>query len=277
MRNDVVVRFGARGPHVTEIQKALHKAGFWNFDKFTEYFGDYTDRQVRTFQSSKGLVPDGQVGDKTLELLGIKDADKLVNNAERWKGVTIQGSVFPDAPIKFNDRVRLNPEMVNEYLPVIKKMNLTKGMELLCTVMAYKEGFRKGTRSYRTNNPGNIGNTDSGANVQIKTLRDGIQRQVNYINSVAAGTHKAFPQGKLVTIKPYFSPEIAKNQKAYGMSPYLPGYKFTFTGQLDQFVKIYATGARGGNSYLNMILSFFNQNGVTLTPESKIQDIIKIA
>lgn len=270
-----VVRFGARGAHVEAIQKALHKAGFWDLLKFnfTQYFGEYTDKQVRAFQRANGLIPDGQVGAETLAKLTVvaESAIKIIN---KWQNVTINGSAFPDAPIKYDERVRLNNEMINEYLPVIQKMKLNRGMELLCTVMTYKEGFRKGTRSYCTNNPGNIGNTDSGANVQIKTLRDGIQRQVEYINSVASGTHKAFPMNKIVNIKPFFSQEIAKNQAAYGMSPYLPGYRFVFTGQLDQFVKIYATGARGGNAYLSMILSFFNQNGIKLTPESKIQDII---
>ena len=60
------------------------------------------------------------------------------------------------------------------------------------------------------------------------------------------------------------------------MSPYLPGYNFVFTGQLDQFVKIYATGARAGNGYVNMIISYFKKNGIYITPKSKIQDIIKI-
>jgi hypothetical protein len=46
---------------------------------------------------------------------------------------------------------------------------------------------------------------------------------------------------------------------------------------LDQFVKIYSTGARGGNSYLSMIVSYFNQNGLSIKPESKIQDVIKLA
>ena len=59
------------------------------------------------------------------------------------------------------------------------------------------------------------------------------------------------------------------------MSPYVPGYDFIFTGQLDQFVKIYATGARAGNSYLSMILSYFKKNGIYITQHSKIQDIIK--
>ena len=84
---------------------------------------------------------------------------------------------------------------------------------------------------------------------------------------------------ELVTtnIKPYYSQEIANNPQ-YGLPPYLPGYNFTYTGQIDQYVKIYATGARAGNSYLSQIISYFNQEDLgSLTPESKIQDIILIA
>lgn len=61
-----------------------------------------------------------------------------------------------------------------------------------------------------------------------------------------------------------------------GINPYLPGYRFVFTGQIDQYVKIYSTGARGGNSYINIIVSWFKKNGIDITPESRIQDIIKI-
>jgi len=274
MTNDVIVRIGDKGKHVTAIQKALDKQGFWTYGKFTDNFGTITDEAVRNFQKAKGLVVDGRVGEDTLELLDIS-AKSSKDPLTKYKGVTIKGSVFPDKPVKTNEVVRLNPEMINEYLPVINAMNISNGLRLLCTVMAYKEGFRKGTRSYKNNNPGNIGNTDSGANVKYATLRDGIQKQVDYITSVANGTHKAFKHGKLIVLKPYYSPEIAKHQKLYGMSPYLPGYEFVFNGQLDQFVKIYATGARAGNSYLSMIVSFFYMNGVSINAQSKIQDIIK--
>lgn len=276
--NDVVVRIGDKGPHVELIQRALAKAGFWDLDYFTQTFGEKTDEKVREFQKANGLVVDGRVGESTLGLLGVNipNASSNVSGIRRWDGVTINGSVFPDAKIDSNVRVRLNSEMVNEYLPVIKTMGLNKGLELLCTVMAYKEGFRAGTRSYRTNNPGNIGNTDSGANKTNKSLKDGITLQVNYINGIINGKNKAFPIGKEKVIKPYYSPEIAKHQKAYGMSPYLPGYKFVFTGQLDQFVKIYSTGARGGNGYLSMILSFFKQNGIEINERTTLQEIVNI-
>lgn len=187
-----------------------------------------------------------------------------------------EGSTFPDKPINDEMGISFTDEMVKEYIPAIEKMGLKRGFKLLLIIMAQKEGFKEGSRSYRTNNPGNIANTDSGANKAHGTLTDGIQVQIDYVNKIISGNHKSYPMGKLVNIKPFFSKEIHANQRNYGMSGYLPGYKFTFTGQLDQFVKIYSTGARAGNSYLSMIISFFKNHGIKLTPESKIQDIIKI-
>jgi peptidoglycan hydrolase-like protein with peptidoglycan-binding domain len=277
MSNDVMVRIGDRGPHVMEIQKALKKAGFWDHPTFTEYYGDVTDRNVRKFEKANNLPVDGRVDESVADLLGI-DIEPVKDPERRWDGVTIQGSVFPDAPISNRVSVRLNKEMVDEYLPALHEAmgDAPRGFRLLCTVMAYKEGFRKGTRSYNTNNPGNIGNTDSGANKSNTSLVNGVLLQKKYIQQIVDGNHTAYPMNKRKLIKPYYSPEIAKHQKLYGMSPYVPGYDFVFTGQIDQFVKIYSTGARGGNGYLSMIISFFMDNGIVLTPESKLQDIIKI-
>ena len=278
--NDILVRIGDRGPHVMEIQKALKKAGYWDYPKFTEYYGDVTDSNVRRFQKSNNLPVDGKVDEIVADLLGEfgLNLEKEVDPLKKWDNVTIKGSAYPDAPISNRVRVRLNSEMVYEYLPALHDVmgNDTLGFRLLVTIMAYKEGFRKGTRSYRYNNPGNIGNTDSGANKSKPNLGSGILLQRDYVTKIVNGGHSAYPMGKRKLIKPYYSPEIAKHQKLYGMSPYVPGYDFIFTGQLDQFVKIYSTGARGGNGYVNMIISYFADNGITIGPESKIQDIIKI-
>ena len=59
--------------------------------------------------------------------------------------------------------------------------------------LAQKEGFQKGTRSYRTNNPGNIGNTDSGGDKTLKNLEAGIKLQLDYIKKVAKGEHTSYP------------------------------------------------------------------------------------
>ncbi len=276
----MVIKKGDYGPHVIQIQKGLKDAGFWPaYVPYSKNFGPTTDSYLRKYQKAKGLVVDGKAGKETFKLLNINVQHAPTSEYdEKYKGVTISGSHFPDKPLKDNIRIRLNKEIVEEYIPTrdIVLSDEPKGLQLLVTIMAYKEGFRAGTRSYRTNNPGNIGNTDSGLNKKIDTLQDGIIAQKNYIMKVAQGKHRAYPLGKRKVINPYFSPEIAKHSKLYGMSPYLPGYNFVFTGQLDQFVKIYATGARAGNGYVNMIISYFKKNGIYITPKSKIQDIIKI-
>lgn len=194
---------------------------------------------------------------------GSSDSNVLTtssNESDKWKDVMIDGSEFPDG-LNFNLKPTINNLIKKEYIPVINSMPLTKGMKLLCVIMAQKEGFTKDSRSYRTNNPGNIGNTDSGSNKVNKTLADGIKLQVDYIKKVANGTHSMYPMNGNKVIKPYYSPEIASNRHIYKMSPYLPGYTFVYTGAIEQYVKIYSTGARGGNSYLNMIVSWFRMNG----------------
>lgn len=192
---------------------------------------------------------------------------------EKYKGVTIEGSHFPDAPINNNVKISFSDEIIKEYLPVWQTIEAPKGVKLLCLIMADHEGFKKGSRSYRNNNPGNIGNTDSGANSKCATLKAGIELQIHYFSKILAGRSKVYPIGQKMHIKPFYSEEIAKNAKTYGMSPYLPGYRFVFTGQLDQFVKIYATGARGGNGYLSEIISFFKNHGITITGKTTLQDL----
>lgn len=276
----MIIKRGNKGLHIIELQKGLKKAGFWPAHiPFNKNFGPTTDKYVRLFQEAMYLVVDGKVGKNTLAMLG---ASIVVTPStqfdEKYKGVIIQGSVFPDKPVKNNVRVRFNKEILNEYIPEMKSVMSDKprGFQLLITIMAYKEGYRKGTRSYRTKNPGNIGNTDSGANKHNGSLKSGIEMQRNYVLKIVEGRHVAYPMGERKLIKAYYSKEIAKHSKLYGMSPYVPGYDFVFTGQLDQFVKIYATGARAGNSYLSIIISYFAKNGITITAQSKIQDIIKL-
>ena len=196
-----------------------------------------------------------------------------------YKNVIFEGSVFPDAPIRYDVKTRLSKEMSEEYIPTAAAVfsGEPRGLRLLAQAQAMKEGFRKNSRSYRTNNPGNIRNTDAGDNSSYPTLLDGIKKQAQYMKSVASGSSKYYRLNKQRSIRPYYSPEIARNQKTYGgKSPYTPGYNFVYTGQLDQYLKIYATGARSGNSYLNFILSFFAKNGISITPETTIQQIINL-
>mgnify|MGYP003562374163 FL=1 len=193
---------------------------------------------------------------------------------EKYKDIIFDGSTFPDDKYK-TVKVVLNDTIKTEYLPALEKLPYTKGLKLLMTAMTHMEGFRKGSRSYRTNNPGNVGNTDSGANKKLVTLSDGIQLQADHLKKIAEGKSKYYPLGKQITLKPFYSPEIANNPQ-YGLPANLPGYKFIYTGKLDQFIKIYSTGARVTNIYINTIVSYFAQNGITITPADKLIDIIAI-
>ena len=193
---------------------------------------------------------------------------------EKYKDIIFDGSTFQDDKYK-TVKVVLNDTIKTEYLPALEKLPYTKGLKLLMTAMTHMEGFRKGSRSYRTNNPGNVGNTDSGANKKLVTLSDGIQLQADHLKKIAEGKSKYYPLGKQITLKPFYSPEIANNPQ-YGLPANLPGYKFVYTGKLDQFIKIYSTGARVTNIYINTIVSYFAQNGITITPADKLIDIIAI-
>lgn len=209
--------------------------------------------------------------------LGPAAPQKVIDNT-KWKGVTIEGSTFPDDPYRY-DLLKPNFYVLNEYLPAFDKAfpNAPKGLKYLCQIMTMVEGFKPGTRSYNHHNPGNIGNTDSGANKKLVTLEDGVRLQVEFLQDIAAGKKKMFPLGKEMYLKPEFSKEISKSLKNYMVkSGDLPGYRFIYTGQLDQYVKIYATLPRIRNDYVNRILTFFVSKDIELSPSSKLADIITI-
>lgn len=275
----ILLKKGSKGQQVRQLQGKL------GVDVDGD-FGDITANAVKAYQSANGMSATGIVDDALWnKIVGTPatqpstPSQPTQNGLQKYKDVIIEGSTFPDKPYSSDVKIVLNADMKNTYLPALNTVlpDAPKGLKLLITIMAVKEGFKKGSRSYRTNNPGNIGNVDSGSNKGLPNLGAGILLQKQFIEDIVANKKAAFPMNKERLIPPYYSKEIAKNPKVYGMSPWLPGYRFVFTGQLDQFVKIYSTGARAGNSYINMIVSYFKANGLTITPESKLQDIIKMS
>lgn len=198
-------------------------------------------------------------------------------NDTRWKDVIIEGADFPGDTYK-QAKVTLNDTVKNEYIPALDRAlpNASKGLKLLLIAMTHQEGFSAGTRAYRTNNPGNIGNTDSGTNKLLKTLEDGIRLQASFVLNIAEGKNKNFMLNRPKVIRPFYSKEVALNAKVYKTSPYFPGYRFTYTGELRQFVKVYAVYARKTNAYVNTIVSLFANNGYTITPETTLQQIINL-
>lgn len=196
---------------------------------------------------------------------------------EKYKGVVFKGSEFPDDPILYHKPIHLNSHIQKEYLPLMNHLfeNDPYGLRLLSTIMTHCEGFYPGSRSYNNHNPGNIGNVDSGLNKHIETLAEGILAQKNFFLKVVSGNNHAFPINKRVLLPSRYSKEIA-NHPSYGLPAWLPGYDFIYTGQLDQFIKIYATAPRANNHYPSSIISFFVAHGFDINEKTKIQDIIKM-
>lgn len=65
--NDPVLSLGDTGPKVEDVQRALNKHGFTV--TVDGDFGPNTEKQVKAFQSSRGLSADGVVGQKTWNAL----------------------------------------------------------------------------------------------------------------------------------------------------------------------------------------------------------------
>lgn len=200
-----------------------------------------------------------------------------------FDGLVIKGSKAPIGEVKNNIKVTFSSAILEDYIPVWNEVEAPKGIKMLALIMAQKEGFidlpgtKDDSRSFRLNNPGNIGNTDLGANKGFSTLKKGIEYQIKFLIEVATGKNKLYPIGKKRSISAFYSPEIAKNKATYRLEPYCPGYVFDpYTGRLDEFIKIYSTGARQKNTYLSLIISYFKNMGYTITEATTLQEILNI-
>jgi hypothetical protein len=191
------------------------------------------------------------------------------------KSKTVFLSAHFPYPITNQSRVDIdlsNPKRVHlydKYLPIIDLVVEEPGLKLLALSMAYFEGYEPGTVAYKTNNPGNVGNTDEGKRRNFPNLKKGIQAQIEHILKIVDNKSRYYPVGEVVSVSPYYSKELKKT---------VPGFLFVYEGTLEQFLKIYATGPRDHNNYMNAVLTFFNTYypEANVKPETKISEIIQI-
>ena len=155
------------------------------------------------------------------------------------------------------------------YIPTLEKVVPTgsKGIKLLITAQTQMEGFAPGTKSYRTNNPGNIGNTDNGGTRGFSSLDTGVKGQYDYTVGVALNKNKNYKLGERRKAPSIYDKDSAQTY---------PGIDFTYKGTLDQYLKIYSTGARKYDTYLNLVVSYFAKNGHTITGETTLKQIYDI-
>jgi len=204
---------------------------------------------------------DAIIGEGAQVVLGNMAAQGIISPTN----TIIQGDTVPptlDSPPQYDRNISFNNTIKNTYIPKLNNIQgYSKGLKLLATVMTYQEGFYPSSLSYRTNNPGNIGNTGISTKT-YPTLDKGIQAQLQLLKSVSNGSERNYSLNTVKQLPP--------------SSPY-PGYKFTYTGKIKQFVKIYAAGARSSNSYITLIVSYFHQKGYTwVTEDTTLQQLAAI-
>ncbi len=250
-------------------------------EEYTEEFGGLSEEDMLVEELSEHIGSEVNLQEEEIDIKSSDSYNGLDKNPETWSnsGIIVIGSKVPSdisGPPKVFNKITINNTIKEKYIPIIEKMDVTIGTRLLATIMTQKEGFKEGTRSFKTNNPGNIGNIDNGSNKELKTLEDGIELQIDYINKVAVGKHTSYPIGKKKLVKPYYSKEISNNPQ-YKLTPFLPGYEFNYSGKIEEYVKIYSTGARVSNSYISMIVSWFNINGYNwVNSETTIKELTRI-
>jgi hypothetical protein len=168
-------------------------------------------------------------------------------------------------PAKINLSAKGYQYIKSDYLPAQEKAvpNASKGAKSLMTSQAMKEGFWPGTKAWRTNNPGNIGNRDDGSTNQINSLEDGIKRQLTLFTDIIQNKERNYKIGRAVMIPG----GVGDDGKRY------PALNFVYDGSICQYLSIYATGARHNTSYMSLIMGYFEINGMKITPKTKLSDI----
>lgn len=130
---------GSTGPEVKKLQKRLKKAGF-DPGLIDGEFGGGTEAAVMAFQASKGLLPDGKVGPRTLAALGksmssVQPDPPLPDDAVTVERVSL---MFHDAPIQ---NIRKHLPTVIQALKDADLYDKPMVLMALATIRAETAGF----------------------------------------------------------------------------------------------------------------------------------------
>jgi len=152
--------------------------------------------------------------------------------------------------VQFNAR---DTQIVKDvYKPALEKAlpTLSKGAKLLLTAQTVNEGFKPNTLSYKTKNPGNVGNTGK-ATKTFPTLEQGIQAQwQSVLKGAVTGTSAIYKPTD--TLFQY-------------LSKYAPVYN--------------DDGTPAGNNptnYTNFIINYFKNQNIQITANTTIREINNI-
>ena len=91
------LRIGVRHEIIKKLQQRLMDLGFMDNDEPTDYFGEMTQRAVKTFQRQNGLSTDGIVGNETWDAIMAEDAKyyTVAKGADGEDIVRTSWDIFP--------------------------------------------------------------------------------------------------------------------------------------------------------------------------------------
>ena len=92
-----VLRQGASGGEVKELQRRLKEWGYYN-GSVDGVYGKQTVEAVKYFQRKNGLTPDGIAGRSTFEALGMNDSLKVLDN-DKKPSQSNQGSQYTNSDL----------------------------------------------------------------------------------------------------------------------------------------------------------------------------------
>jgi len=167
---------------------------------------------------------------------------KGVSTTER-KGLT---------PVRTSNIIR------NEYIPARDRAlpNRAKGLKTLITAQTQLEGFKPGNINYDLKNPGNFVNQVGG--IQIKGRGPGTRSRFVEYSTLEDGIKTQAAQIDLI---------IAGKSKVYKQNPTLREYITTYAPPSENDVE----------AYINYIVSYFKQQGMTISESDKLSNIINLA
>jgi hypothetical protein len=139
----------------------------------------------------------------------------------------------------------------------------TAGLKAFLEAQTIHEGFypadggKSESKSWRTNNPGNIGNTDDGSTNRKANLTEGVQLQINHLKRVIAGDNNNYPKDP--TLYEYISryaPPCYRPDKANNPN-------------------LYTKGTNNPISYTNAVIAYVKgEYGIDITADMKLSEII---
>jgi peptidoglycan L-alanyl-D-glutamate endopeptidase CwlK len=211
------LRLGSTGDMVIQLQKCLNNAGF-SCGQPDGNFGDCTRIALQSYQKSKGLLPDGVAGDKTLASFGlIQPSDISTVDHTNFFTVDFVAKLFPVTP-KAN--IAKNLQGVLDGLKFFKLTSAPLILMALGTIRAELESFKPISEMKSKFNTSPNGKPfdlyDNRKDLGNKGTPDGsVYCGRGYIQ--LTGRDNYIKYGKILGIDLEHKPELANDPKYAGM------------------------------------------------------------